>query len=169
MFITEDEMKTVLYEYQVNEITEDNIEIVTEGIESAISEVKGYFHAANERRESAGLSKQQYQAWKLYDIDAIFGATGDARNKFVMRLVERVAAWNICELANPDVIYERVKAHYDNTVRTLEKIAGMGEYSDSRLVLTDLPSPQPAPDETPDTASENKPFRMISRPKFNHE
>lgn len=169
MFVTEDEMKTVLYEYQVDEITEENLDIVTEGIEAAISEVKAYFHASNNRREMANLTAQQYNAYKLYDVDEIFSKTGDNRNKFVMRLVERVAAWNICELANPDIIYERVKAHYDNSIKTLEKIAGMGEYADSRMVLTDLPSPQPAPDETPDTASEHKPFRMISRPKFNHE
>ncbi len=167
MFISADEMKSVLYEYQIEEITEENDDIVTEGIEAAISEVKSYFHAANNRREMAGLNSQQYNAWKLYDVDAIFNATGNARNKFVMRIVQRVAAWNICELANPDVIYERVKTHYDNAITTLEKIAGMGEYANSQMVLTDLPSPTPV---TPsEGTTEKKPFRMISRPKFQHE
>lgn len=167
MFISAEEMKSVLYEYQVDEITEENDDIVTEGIEAAISEVKSYFHAANNRREMAGLNSQQYNAWKLYDVDAIFNATGDSRNKFVMRIVQRVAAWNICELANPDVIYERVKTHYDNAITTLEKIAGMGEYANSQMVLTDLPSPTPVTPTEGNT--EKKPFRMISRPKFQHE
>lgn len=167
MFVTEDEMKTVLYEYQVDEITEENLDIVTEGIEAAISEVKAYFHASNNRREMANLTAQQYNAYKLYDVDEIFSKTGDNRNKFVMRLVQRVAAWNICELANPDVIYERVKHHYDAAITTLEKIAGMGQYANSQMVLTDLDSPVP---ETPDTETvEKKPFRMVSRPKFRHE
>lgn len=84
-----------------------------------------------------------------------------------MRIVQRVAAWNICELANPDVIYERVKTHYDNAITTLEKIAGMGEYANSQMVLTDLPSPTPVTPSEGNT--EKKPFRMISRPKFQHE
>lgn len=159
-------MKTVLYEYQVDAITEDNLDIVTEGIEAAISEVKSYFHASNNLRESAHLTAQQYQAWKLYDVDEIFSKTGDDRNKFLMRLVQRVAAWNICELATPDIIYERVKTQYDNSIKTLEKIAGMGEYANSRMVLTDLESPAP---ESPDETAEKKPFRMVSRPKFRHE
>ena len=160
-------MKTVLYEYQMDQITEENENIVTEGIEAAITEVKSYLYASNNRREMAGLTAQQYQAWKLYDVDTIFSKTGDNRNKFLMRLVQRVAAWNICELSNVGVNYDHVKERYDNAITTLEKIAGMGEYATSQMVLTDLDSPAPV---TPTTETEErKPFRMVSRPKFNHE
>lgn len=170
MFIEADEMKVVLYDYQLDEIAESNDDIIDEGIAAAITEVRAYFDAANARRESADLSAQQYAAWKIYDVAAIFNATivnnVDNRNKFVMRLVQRVAAYNICELANVDVLYTKVKDRYDGTIKTLEKIAGMGEYADSRIVLNDLPSPTQTPGETPTPST---PFRMTSRTKFNHE
>ena len=165
MFIEATEMKVVLYDYQLNEIAENDDDIIDEGIAAAITEVRAYFDAANARRESAGLTAQQYAAWKLYDVDAIFVETGDSRNKFVVRLCQRIAAYNICELANVDVMYTKVKDRYDGTIKTLEKIAGIGEYADSRIILNDLPSP--ATDD--DSSTANAPFRMISRIKFNHE
>lgn len=166
MFIEVDEMKTTLYEYQMAEIAESDISIIEDGIAAAVSEVRSYFEAANNRRETANLNSQQYAAWKMYDVDAIFGAAGNDRNKFVTRLCKRVAAYNICELANPDIIYQHVLERYENTIKTLEKIAGMGEYANARIILSDLPSPTPQPEPE---AEEKKPFRMISRPKFNHE
>lgn len=171
MFITIEEMKAVLYEYQMMQIAEDDELIINDGILSAVSEVRGYFEAANARRETAGLTQQQYAAWKLYDIDAIFNATAGQRNPFVMRLCKRIAAYNICELANVDIIYERLEKHYDNAITTLEKIAGMGQYADSRLVVSELPSPpSPSPPPgTPGAAPQAQPFRMISRVKFKHE
>ncbi len=169
MFIEENEMKAVLYDYQLNEIAENNDDIIDEGIAAAITEVRAYFNAANARRESANLSAQQYAAWKIYDVDAIFSASivnnVDTRNKFVVRMVQRVAAYNICELANVDVLYTKVKERYDGTIKTLEKIAGMGEYVDSRIILNDLPSPTTTNNNTINAS----PFRMTSRTKFNHE
>lgn len=168
MFITIEEMKAVLYEYQMMQIAEDDELIINDGILSAVSEVRGYFEAANARRETAGLTQQQYAAWKLYDVDAIFNATAGQRNPFVMRLCKRIAAYNICELANVDIIYEKLEKHYENTIATLEKIAGMGRYADGRLVISELPSPATPP--APGGANaEAKPFRMISRIKFKHE
>lgn len=169
MFITPEEMKTVLYEYQMMQIAENDQDIVTDGIMAAVSEVRAYFEAANARRETANLTQQQYAAWKLYDVEAIFSATGTDRNAFVVRLCQRIAAWNICDLANVDIINDRLKERYELTIATLEKVAGMGDYAQSRIVLSELPSPEPAepdPSASPDAA---KPFRMVSRRKFNHE
>ena len=170
MFITPEEMKNVLYEYQMMQIAEDDPDIINDGIAAAVSEVRGYFEAANARRETANLTQQQYAAWKLYDVEAIFGAQGTERNAFVVRLCQRIAAWNICDLANVDIISERLKERYELTIATLEKIAGMGNYAQSRIVLSDLPSPDPGQGGTPASSQEpQKPFRMISRTKFNHE
>lgn len=163
MFLEISEMKDVLYEYQMDEITENDDSIIEDGILAGIQEVRSYFEAANARRESAQLDAQQYAAWKLYDVDAIFNATGDERDKFILRLCKRVAAYNICELSNVDIIYTHVKERYENSIKTLEKIAGMGEYSDSRLIIYNLPT------IIDDSAAEKKPFRMSSRTKFNHE
>ena len=60
----------------------------------------------------------------------------------------------------------KLKERYDGTIATLEKIAGMGDYTDSRIILHELPSPEPEEEETPENPV---PFRMTSRPKFNHE
>ena len=168
MFITASEMKNVLYEYQLNEIAEEDASIIDQGIAAAITEVRSYFDAANARRESASLTKQQYAAWKIYDVDAIFSATGNNRDPFVMRMCQRVAAWNICELSNVDIIHEHLQERYDNTIKTLEKIAGIGEYANARIVLANLPSPETGEEDTATPASD-KPFRMVSRQKFNHE
>jgi hypothetical protein len=82
----------------------------------------------------------------------------------VLRLCKRVAAYNICELANVDVIYEHVKERYDNAIKTLEKIAGMNDYTYSRIVVEGLPLLTDDPEQ-----QATKPFRMVSRQKFNHE
>lgn len=166
MFITANEMKNVLYEYQLSEIAEQDVSIVEQGIAAAVTEVRSYFDASNDRRKTADLTKQEYEAWKIYDSNAIFNATGSSRDPFVMRLCMRVAAYNICELSNVDAIYDHVKERYDNTIKTLEKIAGLGEYAKSRIVLHNLPSPSASASGT--TASD-KPFRMVSRPKFHHD
>ena len=166
MFLTIEEMKSVLYEYQMNEIAESDTDIIEDGIAAAISEVRAYFEASNQRRNTTNLSPQQYQKWKEYDVDAIFNATGGDSNAFVARLCKRVAAYNICELSNVDVIYDHVKERYDNAITTLEKIAGMGEYANAQLFISGLPSPAPDEDNTPDST---RPFRAGSRPKFNHE
>lgn len=68
MFLETSEMKNVLYEYQMDEITENDPSIVEDGILAGIQEVRSYFEASNARRESANLTAQQYAAWKLYDV-----------------------------------------------------------------------------------------------------
>jgi malate synthase len=166
MFLELDEMKSVLYEYQMNEIAENDAEIIEDGIVAAVAEVRSYFEAANNRRNTAdNVTTQQATKWKLYDTDAIFATTGNDRNKFVLRLCKRIAAWNICELANMDAPYDHLRQRYEDAIKTLEKIAGMGEYKDAPLTLSDLPSlpPEGGANEVAQA------FRSGSREKFNHE
>lgn len=166
MFLTIEELKSVLYEYQMNDIAEGDVEILEDAIDAAIIEVQSYLLASNQRRETATLTKQQYAAWKLYDVERIFAAEGKQRNQFLHRITKRIAAWNVVELASPDVLYERVKERYDSSINTLEKIAGLGEYAHSRLILPGLPT-LPETDDT--NEQKGQPIRMTSRPKFNHE
>ncbi|MFV0397951.1 MAG: hypothetical protein ACK5JU_08035 [Bacteroidales bacterium] len=157
MFLTTEEMKDVLYGYQMNEIADGDDEIIDSGILSGVSEVKAYFTASSQKQWSDGRPR--------YDVDQIFGATGDARNPWILRMCKTVAAWNICELAHVDMIYDQVKERYLNVIKTLEKIAGIGDYKDSPTLTPDLPTiaPDPEIDNNP------KPFRYGSRTKFNHE
>lgn len=158
MFLTVEEMKDVLYSYQADEIAEGDEQIIENGINAAVNEVRAYFTASNQKQWNDGRPK--------YDIDKIFGATGDVRDPWVLRMCKTVAAWNICELSNVDIIYDKVKERYDNVIKTLEKIAGIGEYKDSPTLTPDLPTIEPDPD---DGNSNQKPFRYGSRPKFRHE
>ena len=43
MYITAEELKSVLYEYQITEITEDDEAITDEAIAAAEAEVRSYF------------------------------------------------------------------------------------------------------------------------------
>lgn len=156
MFITIEEVKQVLYGYQLNEIADNDEMIIESGILAAISEVKSYFTASNQRQWRDGRP--------IYDAEVIFSATGTDREAFVVRLCQTVAAWNICELANVDIIYDHVKERYNNAIKTLEKIAGIGKYQNSPTLTPDLPTIES------DTENTNKkPFRYGSRTKFNHE
>lgn len=166
MFINADEMKSVLYDYQMTQISEEDNDVILDGIRAAISEARGYLIAANNRRETATLTKQQYRAWRLYDVDTIFSRVGEERCPFLTRIVKRIAAYNICELSTPDVILDRVKQRYDDAILTLRKVAGEGEYVNSRLIIDDA-------DFIEETEQEEDalelPIRMVSRRKFNHE
>ena len=157
MFLTTEEMKDVLYNYQAAEIAEGDEQIIDNGILAGVSEVKAYFTASNQKQWNDGRPR--------YDINKIFGATGSERDPFVLRMCKTVAAWNICELSNVDIIYDHVKERYQNVIKTLEKIAGIGDYKDSPTLTPDLPTIEPDQDGS-DT---QKPFRYGSRPKFKHE
>jgi hypothetical protein len=104
----------------------------------------------------------------------VFNTTGNERNAFILRICKSIAAYNICELSNVDVMYNHVKERYNACVNTLEKIAGMGEYAKSPMFISGLPSP--AGTDQGETGGESgaessaaKPFRAGSRTKFNHE
>jgi hypothetical protein len=159
MFLTTEEMKDVLYSYQADEIAEDDEQIIDNGILAGVSEVKAYFTASNQKQWNDGRPK--------YDVNKIFGTTGSDRDPFVLRMCKTVAAWNICELSNVDIIYDHVKERYENVIKTLEKIAGMGDYKNSPTLTPDLPTIDPDPDD--DDSSSQKPFHYGSRPKFRHE
>lgn len=159
MFLTEDEMKSVMYNYQVGEIVEDDPEIIMDGIKAGVAEVRAYFTASNQKQWDDGRPK--------YNVDKIFGATGDDRDAWVLRMCKTVAAWNICELSNVDIIYDQVKDRYEKVIKNLEKIAGIGDYKDSPTLTPDLPTIDD--DGTGEGESTKLPFRFGSRPKFNHE
>lgn len=104
MFITEAELKSVMYEYQVTEITEGDTDITAMAISSAVEEIKSYLRGS-------------------YDTDTIFTATGTNRNALLMELCKNVAAWYLVRLANVDMIYSQVKERYDRAIEFLTKVA----------------------------------------------
>ncbi len=155
-FLTSTELKSVAYDYQLTEITENSPDIVQMAINAAVEEMKSY------------LTPNAQPQWKdgrpRYDVEAIFGATSTNRNALVLELCKSIALYYVCRLANVDIIQERVQERYDRAVEWLEKVAGVGKYANAPGINPNLPI-------LAETVTDDStiPFRFGSRTKFNHE
>jgi len=152
-FLTKEELKSVIYAYQIEQITEDDDDIVFMSITAAVDEVKSYLRANNKREWLDGRIR--------YDVDAVFSATGTERNALLLEYTKNVAFYNITRLCNLDVIYEQAKDRYDRAIDFLKKV----NKGDITLDLPEI-TPPPPPENGSD---EYTPFRFGSRKKFNHE
>ena len=157
MFINIDELKSAIYGYQLNEITEitadddSNTDIILMAIEAATEEMKSYL-----RRTTPRMPR--------YDVDAIFTAEGTGRNPLVLELCKSIAVWYLCRLSSVDIIEEKVTKRYDRAIEWLEKVSGTGKYAGSPVLDPGLPV------ITLDAeADASLPFRFASRERFNHE
>jgi len=109
MFIEIEELKTVAYTYQLEEITESDDDILIEAIRAATEELKSYLSVN-------------------HDTDLILGATGDARNPLLVAYCKSIALWYIIQLSNVDMIYQQEKERYDRAIKWLKSVA-KGELS----------------------------------------
>lgn len=150
MFLETDEMKTVMYVYQLEQITENDDSIILQGINAAIEEMKSYLQLNQKKEWLDGRT--------VYDVDAVFAATGSERNALLLEMAKTMAEWWIIRLCNADVIYDQVKDRYDRAIAYLVKV-NRGEVTIGSLPTVDFSEPE----------NENKkPYRSGSRPKFNH-
>jgi phage gp36-like protein len=156
MFLTSPELKSVLYEYQLNEITEESPDIAEMAINAAVEEMKSYLSPTGQARWRDGRPR--------YDVAAIFAALGSERNALILELSKSIALYYVCRLANVDIMQERVQERYDRAIDWLEKVAGVGKYANAPSIAPNLPL-LPAGDE--ETALQA--FRFGSREKFNHD
>ncbi|MEI6062196.1 MAG: hypothetical protein WCR72_15955 [Bacteroidota bacterium] len=168
MFLKTSELKTVLYEYQLNEITENSSDIAEMAIAAAVEEMKSYLSPTGQTRWRDGRPR--------YDIGAIFvsaptfvtGTSGpltpDTRNPLILELCKSIAIYYVCRLANVDMIQERVQERYDRAIEYLEKVAGVGKYAGAPSIAPDLPVLA-----APDIENAQQAFRYGSRAKFNHD
>ena len=148
MFIEIVELKTVAYSYQIEEVAEADDDIILAAIATAVSEMQGYLRANN---------KNEYNDGRIvYDVDAVFDATGNSRDALLLQYTKIAALWHLLILCNVDVIYEHIKERYDRVVEYMVKV-NKGEVT---LAL---------PVKEPEAGSEKLPFRFGSRQKFNHE
>ena len=147
MFITVPELNTSIYEYQLLQIVEENNDIALTAIATAEQEVKSYLMPNNLKVWQDGRPR--------YDVDVIFSKQGNDRNPLLMQHVKTVAVWYVCQLSNPDLIYEHIKERYDRAVDYLKRIA-KGEVTLNLPILEE-------------TTTTKEPFRFGSRTKFNHE
>lgn len=150
MFITKAELKSVIYAYQIDQITEQDDDIITMAITAATDEAKSYLRPNNK--------KQWIDGRPLYDVDVVFAAVDAARNSLLMEMVKSIAIWYVCRLCNVDMIYDNLKDRYDRTIEWLKQV-NQGD------ITLDLPIL--APDDS--DSNTRLPFRFGSRVKFNHE
>lgn len=150
MFLEIDELRSVMYNYQLETIIENDNTIAVMAINSAVSELKSYLNPSNQRQWNDGRPK--------YDINKIFGAQGIDRDPLILELCKDIALYRICRLANVDIIHDHVKERYDRAIEWLSKVAGL---NGAPTLTPDLP--------TIDTNDQRKPFRYGSRAKFSHE
>ncbi len=151
MFIEIEELKTVVYAYQVEQITEADDDIIVMALTAAIDEAKSYIKGNNKREWKDGRP--------LYDANAVFNATGTSRNGLLMEMVKNIAIWYVIRLCNVDMMFEHVKDRYDRAISWLKQL-NRGE------ITLDLPL---LPVTTIDETNAVQPFRYGSRAKFNHE
>ena len=98
------ELKSAIYAYQIDEITNSDDDIAQMAIDAAITEMKAYLRIN-------------------YDVDKIFGATGSDRNPLVLELCKNIAIWYIIRLCNVDMLYDHVKERYDRAIDWLKQTA----------------------------------------------
>ena len=153
MFLEEKDLENSIYNYQVEQITEGNEQIVLEALATAEEEVRSYI-SLNNRRE-------KYDGRLIYDVDKILSATGTNRNPMIKNTMISIAKWYIVDLCNADIIYETAKERYDRAITWLNKL------SKGDLTLSTLPVIENNPTETDDDST--APFAYGSREKFNHE
>lgn len=152
MFLEKQDLGNVIYDYQLDEITEGDDSIVLQAISAAIEEAKSYLTPnLNDRNWLDGRM--------LYDVETIFNANGLDRNSLILQHCCTLAKWHIAQLCNADFIYEKAKDRYDRAIDWFTKIA-KGTINLSTL-------PQLVRDEQ--TAGEKQPFQFGSRQKFNHD
>lgn len=125
MFCEKEELKTVAYSYQIDQITLDDDTIVMTAVETAMEEVRAYLV-------------------HRYDMDRAFSAEGRERNPQILHLVKVITLYHIVQLSNVDIIYDRVKEDYDAAVTFLNRCA------DGKL----NPSLPPLQDASGDTGEE---------------
>ena len=153
MFLEEKDLENSIYNYQVEQITEGNEQIVEEALLTAEEEVRSYISLNNKR--------VKYDGRLIYDVDKILSATGTARNPMIKKTMVTIAKWYIVDLCNADIIYETAKERYDRAITWLNKL------SKGDLTLSTLPIIENNPTETDDDST--APFAYGSREKFNHE
>ncbi len=131
MFITADDLKSSIYEYQVEQITEGDEDITLRACNAAIDEVGSYLCSR-------------------YDIDTIFATTDDERNDLLVSLTVSVATFRLVELCNIDIIFEQSRQRYDRAVAYLKLLAS-GDAD-----MPDLPKLETDTDENPHCGSRRK-------------
>lgn len=151
MFLVKEDLGSVIYAYQIDQITEGNDDLVAQALAAAEEEAKSYLTPNVNKLEAL-------DGRILYDTEAIFSAEGLDRNALILQHCLTLAKFHIATLCNADFIYEQAKERYDRAIDWFNKLAK------GTVVLTSLPRIV-----LDDTNNDRQPFSSGSRAKFNHD
>ena len=151
MFLHKDDLGSVIYAYQIDQITEGNDDLVAQALLAAIEEAKSYL--------TPNINKLETMDGRvLYDTEAVFNTTELDRNSLILQHCLTLAKFHLATLCNADFIYEQAKERYDRAIDWFTKLAK------GTVVLTSLPRIT-----IDDTTTTRNPFSMGSRNKFKHD
>ncbi|MGQ3586920.1 phage protein Gp36 family protein [Ornithobacterium rhinotracheale] len=159
MFLQKEDLKNNIYGYQVDQITEGDDSIVLQAMAAAEQELKSYLQGNNKREYLDGRLR--------YDIDKIFAAQGEERNAMLLNCAINIAKWNIIDLCNVDILYERAKERYDRAIDWLKALA-KGEVNLPDLPVLSWDDSGSTDPNDPNSKNEKIVFVYGSRPKFQH-
>ncbi len=141
-FLSQDELKTHLYEEITNEITRDDDDIIDQAIATAIDEAKGY------------LSK--------YDLAATFDDVEPAeRNRSLLSTVKDMAAWHLIKLSNPNIELKWRRMLYEDALAWLRGVQ-------KGSIAPALPLPTANTDASGTTGETDGAIKWKSNPKRNN-
>lgn len=100
--ITKEDFNTHLYTEIINVISRDNDALLTDAINGAEGEAKGY------------LSR--------FDLEILFGKTGTNRDNVLVMYLKDIAVWHFIPVANPNIDIDYRETRYNNAIKWLEKI-----------------------------------------------
>lgn len=127
------DFNTHLYPELIDVISREDETILTEAIEAAEGEAKGYL--------------------TRYDIDALFGAVGDDRDKTLMMFLKDMTVWHYIVLANPDTDVELRKTRYDDAKKYLKDVQA------NRVAPFGWPVPDPTVEGSQNILVDSQPKR----------
>lgn len=148
-FLEKADFNSVIREYQLDAITDNDDTIVVTAVEIALDEITNLFTPNNMTEWKDGRP--------IYDIAAVLAQAGDARNPFVLVHAKIISLWYLVLLCNTGLAYDEVKDRYDRSIETLSNLAS-GKTNSASIPKIAAPEPD---DDTPWTSGSNR--------KFHHE
>jgi len=102
-FLTKDELKTKSHIEIIDAITRSDDAIIDMIISESISYMKGYLNAR-------------------YDVEAVFGASGNDRDPVVLKILKAIVIYEIYASNNPQMMTQVIKDNNDRAIKWLEKV-----------------------------------------------
>lgn len=110
-FIAKIDFKIGILEDELNQIVRNDDTLIDQAIAAAIDEMKAYLYDS-------------------FDVDAIFGATGTARNQLLVKYAVDIAVWSLVATVQAGQDIDERKARYDRAIAWLRMVKKTKIYSD---------------------------------------